>query len=203
MFHRSHVRVAINSRRANPGKGTFSGPFLAHARHPHLAFLIATNLKTRSGAGQIPLSNPDPSHRHSPSISPARDGDVGGREMTMVVVRKARNVVIAEIMAVPTGERNAGDYVTLKFNSAIVRRARGVESEGTLILFRKTAGCLAADASPQAESPGNTAENTSRPQCNRCRTHSHYVNRRAASKRANGATVIPFFFHFLQPAFVL
>lgn len=57
---------------------------------------------------------------------------------------QARNVVIAEIMVMPTvrrGEQNGGGYITLKFNSAIVPRTRGTrgtESEGTLMLFRKT-----------------------------------------------------------------
>lgn len=83
--------------------------------------------------GTNPLSNSNSSRRRFPSSH---------RRWRWTGLRwRARNVVIAEVMIVPTvrrGEQNGGDYVTLKFNSAIVSRASGTESEGTLILFRKT-----------------------------------------------------------------
>lgn len=77
------------------------------------------------------------------------------------VTQQARNVVIAEIMVVPTVrrcEQNGSDYVTLKFNSAIVPCTRGTESEETLILFRKTT--TPPTNARRKESSGNSRANS-------------------------------------------
>lgn len=97
-----------------------------------------------------PLSNSNPSHRRFPPSS-AVDR----------VTRQARNVVIAEVMVVPTvrrDEQNGGDYVTLKFNSAIVSRTRETEFVGTLILFLKTA--TPPTNARRKESSGNSRANS-------------------------------------------
>lgn len=107
-----------------------------HTHSYNHTFTCSTLFARRNKVGEVqwranPLSNFDSSHRRFPPPSVA-----------VRVTRQARNVVIAEIMAMPTarcGEQNDGDYVTLKFNSTIVLRTRGAEFVGTLILFRKTA----------------------------------------------------------------
>lgn len=105
-------------------RGEIVPSYLKHT-HTHtytITHLLALRFSHRSKVGEVqrranPLSNFDSSHRRFPPPTVA-----------VRVTRQARNVVIAEIMAMPTarcGERNDGDYVTLKFNFAIVLRTRG------------------------------------------------------------------------------
>jgi len=116
-------QVAINFQCANSRRNrTFLPETHTHTHTHTITHLLALRFSHRSKVGEVqrranPLSNFDSSHRRFPPPTVA-----------VRITRQARNVVIAEIMAMPTarcGERNDGDYVTLKFNFAIVLRTRG------------------------------------------------------------------------------
>lgn len=122
----SSWQLAINSQCANSRRSRhiFLPETRTHTRvHTHThACTFALRFSHRDEVDEVgrranPLSNSNPSHRRFPSLS----------TVVVRVTRQARNVVIAEIMVVPTvrrDEQNGGDYVTLKFNSAIVPRTR-------------------------------------------------------------------------------
>jgi len=119
--------------------------------HLDLAFLIAT----RSGEEQILWAIPT----HLIAIF-RRSAVVGGGPGYTTGEKRRNCWNNGRAYSTARRTKRCGDYVTLKFNSAIVPRARrGRDPLGTLILFRKTA--TPPTNARRKESSGNSRANSS------------------------------------------